>query len=566
MTPPAHLISGPDTSTPGVRCGRDFVDDLRDQLDEVRAGRRRLVRLLPGRHQIHASSLARRACYISNHDAGERAVLFNLSDIHGITIDGQGAELVFHGEVIPFLFEHCRDLTVRDLSIDWARPFLSQGLVLEADEQQLHLEMDADHPFEVRDGRPIFTGAGYRSDCLHNMLAFDPDRRETAFRTPDHYEVMRSLQAEKVDASNPRRLRLRGDFRQPTPPGQVMVIKHHTRASPALCFVSCSGVEVDRVRVHHAGGMGFVAQASRDLRLQRCVVAPPPGSSRLFSTHADATHFTDCHGKIELLDCTFENQLDDATNIHGVYRRIDGSGRTREVSARLIHHQQDGLRTVSAGDQLAFTDQRSFAVVDMARVVEVKHFDSRSCVYSLDREVDLGEGHAVAMRWDPEIEVRIAGCVAGKNRARGFLISTLGRVVIEDNVLHTPGSAIQCCCDASSWYESGPVQDLTVRRNRFEDCLYGVWGRGLIAVNPVLDPSADGPAVNKRIRVIDNEIVTSDPRLVFAKSIESFEFTGNRLESSSTYLHDIREPVFDIDSSVSSVSIQSADSFAADFA
>lgn len=565
MKPPTHLISGTADKLPGVRRSQDFVADLNEQLDEVRAGRSSVIRLVPGRHEVHASALSRRTCYISNHDAGDRAVLFDLSHLDGVTIEGQGAELVFHGEVIPFLFEGCRDLTVRDLSIDWARPFLSQGLVLDADEARLDLEMDADHPFEVRNGRPVFTGVGYRSDCLHNMLAFDPVRRETAFRAPDHYGVMQSLRAEKVDPSNPHRLRLRGEFSQPTPSGQVMVIKHHTRASPGLCFIRCSGVEIDGVTVHHAGGMGFVAQASRDMTLRRCVVAPRPGSNRMFSAHADATHFTDCHGKIELLDCTFENQLDDATNIHGVYRRIDGAGRTRRVHARLVHPQQDGLHTVSTGDRLAFADDRDFSTIAMAQVTDVEHPESRSAVYTLNREVDLRDGHTVAMRWDPETDIRIAGCNAGKNRARGFLISTLGRVVIEDNDLHTPGSAIQCCCDASSWYESGPVHDLTVRGNRFQDCLYGVWGRALIAVNPVFAPSADGPAINKNIRVIDNEIVTSDPRLVFAKSAEGFVFSGNRLEVSTTYPHDQRGPVFDIDSSVVPAELQCADSFAACF-
>lgn len=561
MKPTTPSISPAGTNTPATRQGRSFLVDLQDQLEQVRAGRSRVVRLATGRHEILASALSRRSCFVTNHDAGVRAVLFDLSNLNDITIDGQGAELVFHGEVIPFLVMGCRNLTVRDLTIDWARPFLSQGLVLNADEGRLDLEMDASHPFEVRDGRPVFTGTEYRSDCLHNMLAFDPDRRETAFRTPDHYGVVNAMRADAIDPSNRQRLRLRGEFKQPTPAGQVMVLKHHSRAAPGLCFIHCDGVEVERVTIHHAGGMGFVAQASRNLKLSRCVVAPRPGSDRLFSTHADATHFTDCYGKIELLDCTFENQLDDATNIHGVYRRIDGGGKTREVKARLVHPQQDGLHTVAVGDELAFTDDRDFTVMGRAQVTEVDHPDTATAIYTLDREVDLRDGHTVAMRWDRDIDVRIAGCVAGNNRARGFLISTLGRVVIEDNTLHTPGSAIQCCCDASSWYESGPVEDVTIKGNRFNDCLYGVWGRALIAVNPVLSGSSGLPPVNKNVRVIDNDIVTSDPRIVFARSVAGLQFTDNRLVASATYPHDTSGPAFDLDASVEVAGQQAVEAF-----
>ena len=176
VKPSTQFASGTTKPSSGVGRAQGFVASLNDQLTEVRAGLRKIIRLEPGRHEIHASSLPRRACYISNHDAGVRAVWIDLSHLDGVTIEGQGAELIFYGEVIPFIFEGCRDLTVRDLSIDWARPFLSQGLVIDADESRLDLEMDADHRFEVRDGRPTFTGVEYRSDCLHNMLAFDADR------------------------------------------------------------------------------------------------------------------------------------------------------------------------------------------------------------------------------------------------------------------------------------------------------------------------------------------------------------------------------------------------------
>ncbi|MEO0513847.1 MAG: hypothetical protein AAF086_00945 [Planctomycetota bacterium] len=563
MKPTTSTFSQSGAEVFTVQAGLSFLENVQGQLEQVRAGHSKAIRLSPGRHEVHASALPRRACFVSNHDAGVRAVLFDLNNLNDITIDGQGAELVFHGEVIPFLATGCRNITVRDLTLDWARPFLSQGLVLNADEGQLDLEMDANHPFEVQDDRPVFTGDEYRSDSLHNMLAFDPARRETAFRARDHYGVMKSLRAEAVDPSNPHRLRLFGKFEHPTPAGQVIVIKHHSRAAPGLCFIHCDGVDIENVTVHHAGGMGFVAQASRNLKLSRCAVAPRAGSDRMFSTHADATHFTDCYGKIELLDCTFENQLDDATNIHGVYRRIDGGGKTRQVKARLVHHQQDGLHTVAAGDELAFTDDRDFTLIGHARVTEVEHPDTATAVYTLDREVDLRDGHTVAMRWDHDINVRIAGCTAGKNRARGFLVSTLGRVMIENNTLHTPGSAIQCCCDASSWYESGPVENVTVIGNRFNDCLYGVWGRALIAVNPVLNGSSDIPPVNKNIRVIDNDIVSSDPRLVFARSVAGFEFTDNRLVASTTYPRDTSGPAFDFDASVEPVERQAIDEFTA---
>lgn len=52
-------------------------------------------------------------------------------------------------------------------------------------------------------------------------------------------------------------------------------------------------------------------------------VVPAPGKKRMISITADATHFSNCGGQIRLIDCTFENQKDDASNIYGLYMPVD---------------------------------------------------------------------------------------------------------------------------------------------------------------------------------------------------------------------------------------------------
>ena len=531
------------------------VADLLEQIDAARRGTTSRIDLQPGRYELYPHDLPARPCYVSNNDSGVRPVLFNLTDRHGLEIDGHGAELICHGEIIPFMVERCRDLRIANLTIDWQRPFLSQGLVLDADADRIDLDMDPEHPFEVRDGRPIFVGRHYESNCLHNMLAFDPQRRETAFRAIDHYGIMKSLRAERLGTEAETRLRLLGSFTQPPAPGQAMVIKHHGRTAPGLCFAHCRNVSLEDLTVHHAGGMAFVAQATRDIALRRCRVEPRQGSNRLFSAHADATHFTDCHGRIELIDCHFANQLDDATNIHGIFRRVDGDGTTDRLHARLVHPQQDGIETLSPGDTVALIDDRDFATLAHAAVTSVENPDTASATYTLDRSVQLREGHTIAMRWDHDIDVRIAGCHASGNRARGLLISTLGRVVIEHNHLHVPGSAIQFNCDGNSWYESGPVEDVTIRHNHFDNCLFGVWGAALFSARPEIKPQHRGQPVHHNIRITDNRITAADPRLLYAHSVAGLLFTNNTLTHSDAYPHDQTSPPFNLGQAVTDVTL-----------
>ncbi|MEM8494406.1 MAG: right-handed parallel beta-helix repeat-containing protein [Planctomycetota bacterium] len=532
---------------------RGVVEELLKQLDALRSGKTSKLVIPPGRHDVFPDLLPARACYISNNDSGIRPVLFDLVGLNGVEIDGQDASFVFHGEVIPFMVERCCDVRIANLRIDWARPFLSQGLILDADEHRLRLEMHPDHPFEVRDGRVVFVGDRYESAQLRNLLAFDASRCETAFRATDHYGVAPSLRAE---SDGRHRLSLFGEFTHPSRVGHTMVIKHHGRRSAGLCFSHCRDVSVEDVTVYHAGGMAFVGQATRNISLRGCRVEPTPGSGRVFSAHADATHFTDCHGMIKLIDCHFANQLDDATNIHGIYRRISGSGSTDCLQARLVHHQQDGVETVSAGDTIALFDDRNFAEIGRAEVSAVSNPDSRSAVYELKQNVTICEGHTVAMRLDHDINVHISGCEARGNRARGFLISTLGRVVIEYNRLHVPGSAVQFNFDGNSWYESGPVEDVTIRNNRFENCMYGVWGPALFSVRPEIDADHRTQMCNRNIAIHDNDIVTSDPRMVYARSVSGLRFQDNTITWNDAYLRDHAGPVYDFHESTEDVSCQ----------
>lgn len=56
--------------------------------------------------------------------------------------------------------------------------------------------------------------------------------------------------------------------------------------------------------------MGIVGQRTHNVTVESCKVTPSNG--RMISCTADATHFSNCTGKIELSHCIFENQMDDA--------------------------------------------------------------------------------------------------------------------------------------------------------------------------------------------------------------------------------------------------------------
>ena len=102
-----------------------------------------------------------------------------------------------------------------------------------------------------------------------------------------------------------------------------MVLGATARLNPAFTLWECENINLMNVDIYHCGGMGVIAQSSRNIELNWVNVMPPSDSGRIISASADATHFVNCKGYIRLLNCIFRNQKDDATNIHGWYMAIE---------------------------------------------------------------------------------------------------------------------------------------------------------------------------------------------------------------------------------------------------
>ena len=82
--------------------------------------------------------------------------------------------------------------------------------------------------------------------------------------------------------------------------------------------------------------------------------------------------------------------------------------------------------------------------------------------------------------------------------------------------------------DALSWFESGAVQDLTIRNNTFEDCGYNS-GSGAIMIAPENRELIPGKSVHRNIRIINNTFKLGNNAVLTARSVENIVFAGNKI-------------------------------------
>ncbi len=475
--------------------------------------------------------------YISNNTHGLKRVAFPIIRKKNISIDGGGAELIFDGELVPFVVEDSENISLKNFSIDWKRPFYSEGTVVAADETGVTLDIDrCTYPYRVEGERIIFEGYDWEYSLTHGVFAIDEKTHAPAFRSGDSMGLGFPEHI-KVKEIGPNRIQLAESFPNLPRIGNVVVLRHSNRNIPAICFFGCKDIELDDVIIYHAGAMGVIAQFCEDLTLRRVQVTP--SGNRHFSAAVDATHFVNCRGHILIDSCLFEGQLDDPANIHGINSRVAEVLDTHRVLIELVHHEQHGVEIGFPGDSMHIVDNQTLLAYDKNTVVDVERRNERYSVVRFEKPLpdQLVPGHVLEnMSWVPDLTVK--KCVARNNRARGFLISTPGKVLIENNKIESSGAAIKISGDANYWFESGAVRNVTIRNNDFGDCCYGVpaWGKAVIDIDPEIENPENNPACfHSNIKILDNRFTTFDEAILFARSVDGLVFKGNSIEPSFNY-------------------------------
>ncbi len=531
----------------------DIVPAVQRALAACRDVKQATLRFQPGTYHFRAERAPERFYYISNNDCGVRRIAFPLIERSGLTIDGGGAEFMFHGRITPFVLDHSSDITLRNFTVDYDRPFFSQGEVVACTEDSLDLRIDTtSFPYRVDGGSLTFTAPDWNSthEWCWLVTEFDPRTRaptNNMFYYPiknkgvsfAHIDESFDKWAQPFSATELEpglvRLHYKTPWRHTI--GHIVTLGHEKRNNPGVFIHESGNVTVEDVRMHHVGAMGVIAQLSSDISLKRLDMSVREGSSRMVSVKADATHFVHCEGTIRIEDCRFDNMLDDATNIHGIYstitRRIGCDG----IESQLRHFQQHGICSYRPGDRVAFTDNQSMqtvcdGVVAEVRVLNAQYFELRMRD-AIPSGVQTGFAITNVTRMPAAV---IRGCRTGNNRPRGFLLGSNRPMLIEGNTFYNSSHAIHVSGDANYWNESGPVRDLVIRGNTFQNCGYAD-GAAPINISPEVPKAReDGPGYHSGIVIEDNTFISPNPNLLTAGFVDGLVFRNNLVKVSDAFV------------------------------
>lgn len=472
-------------------------------------------------------------CAITNHGNGIKKIIFPIKGFKKVELEGNGATILCHGQLFPFLFEECNNVKISGVTVNWDIPFTFIGEVIAINPKEGWREikpMREGFSWKLEKNKIMFPNIdGFNYSILGSTLPFDKTTKKVVTGAQD----MHSDPTKVIELPNGN-LRIYEKQKYYPPIGSLLSSKgdrEKDRYAPAFDFKECQNININNVTVHHALGMAYLFERSEDIKILNSKVVLPPNTNRVISSTADATHFANCKGDILIEGCRFENMLDDGTNVHGTYVEVNKIIDPRTIRVKLKHFEQLGFKFAAPGDEIWFIKYPSPARAETNKVTNVNVLNETYMDLTFEKNIptDLKIGDIVENKtWNPTFTVR--DCTIRNHRARNLILKTPLKTVIEDNNLSSMMSAILFRGETFFWFESGAVNDVTIRNNKFKN--YADCGKphAAIYITPRLGENFDQTeCYDKNIQIINNEIDGFNPRAVWADRAENLIIKDNKI-------------------------------------
>ena len=519
----------------------DFTSNVFDILQKDKA-LECTIEFKKGIYHFYPEKANERYLKVSNNDNGLRKFIFAIVGRKNLTINGNGSTFIFHGSIIPFLIENSANIKIENLNIEYDSPFDFEGVVVANNEKEktFDLKVDKNNKYKIKDDILYFSGydweIGLGENIVYNATTKSPEyftsKYEHNFR--EHFLKARALDNGNVRFSNLHAAKV-------PPVGSIYVDKGphgENRNIVGFRVYKAKNLKLSNINIYHSGAMALIAEKTETISLNKFNVLLKEGSSRLISATADATHFINCKGKISIENSRFENMLDDATNVHGTYMICDEILDSLTVAVKFGHFQQQGFDFAEKGDTLRFIDKTNLLSEGIGVVKTIDMVNENYYTIAFEDELPDFANRNIAIEnitWMPSLIVR--NCTVKQNRARSLLISTSKSVLIENNYFASMMAGIRICGDANYWFESGPVSNIVIRGNTFENL--GIGGhapQAILQIDPIIGKNyrEDG-YYHKNITFENNIIKTFDPHIIYALSVDGLKIRNNTIIQTHTY-------------------------------
>ncbi len=406
---------------------------------------------------------------------------FLIKDKENLTIDFNGATLVFHGRIQPFMLDNCKHVTLKNMKIDYDRPFYTQASVLECGKNRMKIKIDDGFRYRIEDASIVAISDAWEKkmntfDCL--LWLYDTEDAKS-----DYPIILALFGNEIFPQENPPMpigqiyakeegdcVVLDGEFPECWTAGEniKLLITHEVRDKNTIQLIGGENIRIEHVQIIHGASMALTAMHTKNIYVDHFdMFNNHEGNGRYVTNNADGIHTYNCYGKIHIKNCTMEGLLDDTVNVHGNYLSADelyqdGSIYSELSSAGLTKD----IKLFMAGDRVAVFHQRTQEFKEYLTVKSIV-----PCADKKGYRVMFVEDHHLALgdvyeNVSAQPEILIENCVF--NRFRGTMrLQSRSKTVVRNCIFNNPSLSLLFSGDTTYWFEGSPANDYTVEGCEF---------------------------------------------------------------------------------------------------
>lgn len=423
---------------------------------------------------------------------GKRFTGVFLKDMKDIVIDGNGAKILVHGKMTPFLLYKCQNITIKNLEIDYARPTMSEFTVISVEKDEYVIKVNEECLFEIENntlywlGEKDKNGQYYWRDTNSGfkryIKRYDP---KTKLSYDFNRDDLNFEEIKKIDETTLKVKLVNKNINIPV--GSVFQSRSIVRDQTGGLIERCKNIKFENLRVKFMHGLGIVSQYSENVSFLNCDLTPADG--RTITSTADFFQFSGCKGDIIIDNCKAWGAHDDYVNVHGTHLRIiDADYTENKLIVRFMHPESWGFQAFDKDDTIDFIKWDTLIPYHTLKVIDFKKLNDTDIELKLKGklpEIEINKDVIENATYTPNLYVH--NCYFGQNSARGILCTTRGEVVIENNTFENLwGPALLIEDDCNFWFESGYTTNIIFRNNTVINCEYhGTWeGSPVIRYSP----------------------------------------------------------------------------------
>ncbi|HTE00539.1 MAG TPA: right-handed parallel beta-helix repeat-containing protein [Mucilaginibacter sp.] len=479
------------------------------------------ISFAPGRYDFYPDSSYKTRFDISNTNdtpLSLKAIAIYFVNSKYVRLNARDVKVVLRGKMIETCIDKSENVRIHGISFDYERPTVSELKAINVSDHYADLQVHQDSKYSIKDSVLTWEGEGWRHQPGWYWQIFDPQTGDLARLDMDLGKVKFANSGGMVRAffaQNP-------GFKT----GLIYQTRDVTRDCAGIFMQRSKNISLSNIHIYFMHGMGVVSQFCENISIDSLVVKPDEKSGRTCSAWADILHFSGCRGLINVNNCFLSAANDDAINVHGTYLRIIEKLSPHQIKVRFMHNQTYGFDAFEAGDSIDFIHAASLLAFGNNKIVSAKKINDKEILLTLQKPVPsniLDKDVVENTTWTPRVWIHHTTIT--KIPTRGILITTRRKAVIENCTFQrTYMSGIQVEDDAESWYESGMVKDLTIRKNKFVEC-----GEPVISIHP--ENKVYEGAVHQNILVTKNVFILKDTSAMRAQSVSNISFSGNEIRT-----------------------------------